>query len=57
MVCSVLFDIYKCDVFKCLDVCGVFVVVECSLLLLSGRSIREVGWFVEWCGLFWCVKF
>ena len=31
----VLFDVCKCDVFVCFDVCIVFVVDECSLFLSS----------------------
>ena len=32
----VLFDECKCDVFVNFDMCGVFVVLECRLILVSG---------------------
>ena len=35
----VLLDVRKCDVLVCFDVCGVFVVIECCLLLLSRCSM------------------
>ena len=50
----VLFDMYKCDVSVCFDMCVVFVVVEFSLFLLtrccmlceSGVSVWDVVIFV-----------
>ena len=41
---KVLFDVCWCDFFVCLDVYGVFVVVECSLFFESGLSL---GCFVS----------
>ena len=32
----ILSDVCKGDVFVCFEVCGVFMVVECSLFILSG---------------------
>ena len=41
----VLFNVCKCDIFRCSDVCGVFVVVKCSLCEVLGVCVAIVYLF------------